>query len=97
MEKNCSKFFSDASNSSDIEEEIIKQINTLKLFDMEPRKAKKHFVSEEGNNCEEEISCTPQDRIGNIAIQLLWATARLLVTRVSLIYVVDEFFFLFLV
>ena len=32
----CSKSFSDASNSSDIEEEIIKQINTLKLFDMEP-------------------------------------------------------------
>ena len=32
----CSKSFSDASNSSDIEEEIIKQINTLKPFDMEP-------------------------------------------------------------
>ena len=54
MEKNSSKSFSDASNSSDIEEEIIKQIKTLKPFDMEPRKAisKKHFVPEEGNNCE---------------------------------------------
>ena len=31
MEKNCSKFF----NSSDIEEKIIKQINTLKPFDMQ--------------------------------------------------------------
>ena len=29
-------YFSDASNSSDVEEEIIKQINTLKPFDMEP-------------------------------------------------------------
>ena len=47
MEKNCSKSFSDASNSSDIiEEEIIKQLNTPKPFDMDPRKAitKKHFV-----------------------------------------------------
>ena len=35
---NCSKSFSDASNSSYIEE-IIKQINTLKPFDMEPRNA----------------------------------------------------------
>ena len=32
----CSKSFCDASNSSDIEEEIIKQINTLKPFDIEP-------------------------------------------------------------
>ena len=68
MEKNCSKSFSDASNSSDIEQEIIKQINTLKPFDMEPRKAipKKSFVTEEENNCEEEIDLTTQDRIGNI-------------------------------
>ena len=34
MEKNCSKFFSDASNSSDIEKEFIKQTNTLKPFNM---------------------------------------------------------------
>ena len=56
MEKNCPKSFSDASDSSDIEEEIIKQINALKPLDMEPRKAvaKKYFVSEEENNCEEE-------------------------------------------
>ena len=48
MEKSCSKSFSDASNSS----EIIKQINTLKPFDMEPRNAvtRKHLVSEEENN-----------------------------------------------
>ena len=38
---NRSKSFSDASNSSDIKEEIIKQINTLKPFDMEPRNATK--------------------------------------------------------
>ena len=46
---------------------LLKQINTLKPFDMEPRKAirKKHFVLEEQNNCEEEINLTPQDRIGN--------------------------------
>ena len=31
-EKNCSKFFYNASNSPDIEEEIIKQINTVKLL-----------------------------------------------------------------
>ena len=30
-------------------------------------------------------------------MQLLWTIARLLVTRVSLIYLVDKFFFLFLV
>ena len=66
--KNCSKSFSDASNSSDIKEEIIKQINTLKPFDMKPRKAisKKPFVSEEQNSCEEEINLIPQERIGNI-------------------------------
>ena len=52
-----------------IKEEIIKQINTLKPFDMEPRKAlpkKKKFASEEENNCEEEINLTPQYRIDNI-------------------------------
>ena len=46
MEKNCSKSFSDASSdSSDIEEEVTKQVITLKPFDMEPRKAipKKKF------------------------------------------------------
>ena len=38
--------------SSDIEEEIIKQIKALKPFDMEPRKAirMKPFVLEEENN-----------------------------------------------
>ena len=68
MEENCSKSFSDPSNSSDMEQEIINQINTLKPFDMEPRKAipKKSFVSEEENNYEEEINLTSQDRIGNI-------------------------------
>ena len=62
------KFFSNASNSSNVEEEIIKQINTLKPFNVEPQKAitKKPFASEEENNCEEEINLTPQDRIGNI-------------------------------
>ena len=56
MEKNCVKSFSDASNSIDIEEDIIKQVNMLKTFDMEPGKAvpKKPFVSEVENNCEEE-------------------------------------------
>ena len=40
------------SNSSDIDEEIIKQLNTPKTFDMEPRKAipKKDFVLEEEIN-----------------------------------------------
>ena len=68
MEKNCSKSFSDVSNSSDIEQEIIKQINTLKPFNIEPRKAipNKSFVSEEENNCEEKINLTLQDRIVNI-------------------------------
>ena len=66
--KNCSKSFSDVRNSSDIEEEIIKQINMLKPFCMEPPKAipKKLFVSEEENNCKEEINLTLQNRIGNI-------------------------------
>ena len=52
MEKNCSKFFSDASNSSDIEEEIIKQINMLKPFDMESPKTipEKPFAWEEESN-----------------------------------------------
>ena len=69
MEKNCSKSFFDSSNSSDIEKEIIKQINRLKPFDMEPCKAipKKPFVSEEENKCEEEINLTTQERIGNIS------------------------------
>ena len=57
MKKTCSKSFSDVRNSSDIEEEI----NMLKPFGMEPPKAipKKLFVSEEENNCKEEISLTP--------------------------------------
>ena len=61
-------FFFDASISSDIEEEIIKQINTLKPFDMEPCKAisEKPSVSEERNHSEEEINLTPQDRIAII-------------------------------
>ena len=61
------KFFSNASDSSNVEEEIVKQINTLKPFNVEPHKAitKKSFASEEENNCEEEINLTPQ-RIGNI-------------------------------
>ena len=33
----------------------------------------------------------------HLAMQLLWTIARLLVTRVTLIYLVDKFFFLFLV
>ena len=68
MEKNCSKSFSDVSNSSDIEEEIIKEITTLKPFNTESRKAitKKHFVSEAESNCEQEINLTQQDRIGKI-------------------------------
>ena len=67
-EKIYTKSFSDASNSSDIKEKVVKQINILKLFDMEPYKAisKKHFVSEEENNCKEGTNLTPQDRIGNI-------------------------------
>ena len=66
--KICPKSFSDVRNSSDIEEEIIKQINMLKPFGMEPPKAipKKLFVSEEENNCKEEINLTLQNRIGNI-------------------------------
>ena len=68
VEKNCWKSFFDTSSSSNIEEEIIKQINMLKPFDMEPRKAisKKPFVSKEKSNHEEEINLTPQGRIGNI-------------------------------
>ena len=55
--KKCSKSFSDASNSSYIEEEIIKQIKTLKPFDMEPRKGipKKPFVSEEENTVKKKL------------------------------------------
>ena len=66
--KKCSESSSDASsNCSGIEEEVIKQMNMLKPFDMEPRQAipNKHFVSEK-ENCQDEINLTPQDRIGNI-------------------------------
>ena len=68
LEKNCTKYFLNASNSSNIKEEIIKQLNKSKPFNMEPRKAipKKYFVSEEENACEEEINLTQQDRISNI-------------------------------
>ena len=64
----ASKSFSDANNSSDIEEEIIKEIKMLKPFNMVPCKAipEKPFISEEENNCKE-INLTPQDRIGNIS------------------------------
>ena len=64
-EKNCSKRFSDASNSSDIEEEVIKQINMLKPFNINVIR-KKYFVSQEENNCEGEIDLISQNRIGNI-------------------------------
>ena len=61
--KIAQNLFSDASNSSGIEEDVIKQLNTLKPFYTEPRKAipKKTFVSEEENNREEEINLTPED------------------------------------
>ena len=130
--KKCSKSFFDSSHSSNIEDEIIKKINTLKPFDMKARKAipKKHFVLEE-NNCEEEISLAPQDRTGNINwrkcvcecksvatfaesfclfLRLKSGSAReasdhsafmgncqTISHRFSLIYLVDQFFFLFLV
>ena len=66
MLKNFSKSFSDASDSSDTQENI-KQINTQKPFNLEPGKAipKKPLISEEENNCEE-TNLTPQDKIGNI-------------------------------
>ena len=35
-EKKLPKSFSDASNTSDVKEQIIKQINTQKPFDMKP-------------------------------------------------------------
>ena len=68
MENNCSKSFSDTSNSSDIAEELIKQIKALRLFNMELRTAipKKYFVSKEENNLEEKINLKPQDTIRNI-------------------------------
>ena len=80
MEKNCWKSFFDTSSSSDIEEEIIKQINMPRPFDMGPRKAipKKPFVSEGKNNCEEEINLTPQDRIGNISWCKCWCQCKLM-------------------
>ena len=53
--KKILKIFFDVSNSSDNEEKIIKQINTLKPLYMEPCKVipKKPFVSKEENKCEE--------------------------------------------
>ena len=44
---------------------------------------------------EQEISIGARGK--HLSIQLSWASGRLLVTRVSLIYLVDEFFLLFLV
>ena len=48
---------------------VIKQINTMKPFNMQPRAAVpyKTFVMEEENNFEEEISLASQDLIGNIS------------------------------
>ena len=68
VEKNGSKSFSDINNASDIEEEIIKQINTLKPFDMEPYKdiPKKNFALEEENKRQQKINLAPLDRIVNI-------------------------------
>ena len=62
------KIFFWCQQFTDIKEEKIKQINNLKLFDMEPHEVipKKRFVSEEKCNCKEEINAAPQDRIGNI-------------------------------
>ena len=62
------KIFFWCQQFTDIKEEKIKQINNLKLFDMEPHAVipKKRFVSEEKCNCKEEINAAPQDRIGNI-------------------------------
>ena len=43
------------------------------------------------------VSAEVPERDGGISIQLLQAIAQLLVTNASLIFLVDEFFFLFLV
>ena len=59
---NFSKSFSDASNSSDIEEKVMRQVNMLKQFDMEPKVIPKEpFVLEEENSSEEELTLTPQN------------------------------------
>ena len=47
--KNYSKSFSGASNSSDIKEEIVKQINMLKPFNMESCKAIPLLLEEVNN------------------------------------------------
>ena len=132
MEKKCSESSDASSNCSDIEEEVTKQMNMLKPFDMEPRKAipNKIFVSEK-ENCQEEINLTPQDRIGNIDLtksgcerkpMATFAKSLCILVRLNpqsmmgashysafmgncpiishtgcLTYLVDEFFFLFLV
>ena len=57
METNCLKS-SDTSNFSDIEEKIIKKMKPF--WNQSKTITKKHFVSEEENNCEEEIDLTPQ-------------------------------------
>ena len=46
----------------------MKQINTLKPFNVKPCKAipKKPFVPEEENNCEKDINLLLEDKIGNI-------------------------------
>lgn len=60
MEKNCQKFTSDTSNFSDIEKYLIKQLNTLKQFDMKPRKVipKNIFCIIRKNNYEKEMNIT---------------------------------------
>ena len=63
---NGKKYFSDATNSSGIEEKIIKQINTLISFEIEHRKAiipKKPSASVEENNREEKTNLKPQEKI----------------------------------
>ena len=62
---------------------------------MESRKAipEKHFVSEEENNCEKEVNLIPQDLLKVSRHLLFMCNCLLLFTRVSLIYLVNEFFF----
>ena len=68
MEKDYSNFFLMTATLQILKKRLLNKKNTLKPFDMELRKAipKKLFVSEEENNCQEELNLTPQDKIGNI-------------------------------
>ena len=68
MKKSAENLFLMPGNYSDIKEEINKQINTLKLFNMEPCNAtpKKYFGLEEVGNCKEEINLKPQNKTVNI-------------------------------